>query len=103
MSVSLSGYLGYGHRMQELRCANPDCPEPPVLGRLTNDWVQVEQYSLAGSHIGEGPVRRPFAAVTCSKRCAAAVLVAAAEADDAAARQQKETQQRSYETADPFS
>lgn len=85
--------------MPELRCANPDCADQGILGRLTNDWVQVEQYSLAGSHIGEGPVRRPFAAVTCSKRCAATVLLVSADADDAAVPRQEEARQRRYEDA----
>ena len=62
----------------------------------------VAPYRLAGSHIGEGPVRRPFAAVTCSKRCAAVVLLAAVEADDEASRQQEEARKRMYESAEPF-
>lgn len=65
-------------------CANPDC-DPGPLGGTRDHWVQIEELRLVGEMRGQGPVQRRFAAVTCSKRCAAAVLTSAADADDAAA------------------
>ncbi len=63
-------------------CANPDCPD--IGDDLRSQWVQIEQLHLAGPRVGEGPLQRPFAAVTCSKRCAVAVLTAAIEAEQPA-------------------
>lgn len=64
------------------QCANPDCPD--AGGSLTSQWVQIEQIHLAGPRVGEGPLQRSFAALTCSKRCAVAVLTAELPAEDAA-------------------
>lgn len=63
------------------RCVNPDCPWSGVV--MSSHWVQVEEVLV--EQVGElgqsaGMVKREFAAVACSKRCAAAVLIAAAEA-----------------------
>jgi hypothetical protein len=63
------------------RCANPTCTKPN-FNDLRQRWVQVEEVRLVGSQLGEGPVQRLFAAVTCSKQCAADVLVAAELAEE---------------------
>src|SRR5215212_3482270 len=71
------------------QCANPECPDRPRIPGL-NHWVQSEEVEFTGSRRGEGPVRRLFAAVACSQRCAVAVMSAelpAKDAADAAVRQ----------------
>ena len=68
------------------RCANPDCPDAS-LSELTirHHWVQVQEIDLAqvGQAESAGTVRHLYAAVTCSKGCAAAVLAAQVPAEDA--------------------
>lgn len=64
-------------------CANPDCSPGPI-GGIRDHGVQSEELQLVGQMQGQGPVQHRFAAVACSKRCAAAVLTAAADADDMA-------------------
>jgi hypothetical protein len=52
---------------------------------MRHHWVQVQETDLvqAGQAESAGTVRHLFAAVTCSKRCAAAVLTAQVPAEDA--------------------
>ncbi|MBC6456371.1 hypothetical protein [Actinomadura sp. HBU206391] len=61
------------------RCANADCPSP-THSELTMSyhWVQVHEVYLQQVGQGESTVQQHrFAAVACSKACAAAVLTAA--------------------------
>jgi hypothetical protein len=53
----------------------------PAGVELSQHWVQVEEVNLAGALVGEGPVQRLFAPMTCSKRCAVAVLAAEVSAE----------------------
>ncbi len=75
------------------RCANPDCPDAS-LSELTvqHHWVQVHEIDLAqvGQAESAGTVRHLYAAVTCSKRCAAAVLAAQVPAEEAERERQRE-------------
>ncbi len=63
----------------DARVRNPDCPDAS-LRELTmrHHWVQVQEIDLAqvGQAESAGTVRHLYAAVICSKRCAAAVLAA---------------------------
>ncbi len=61
------------------KCANPDCPWSADV--MSSHWVQVQEVRLeqVGADNSSGVVKHEFAAVACSKRCAAAVLSAAAE------------------------
>ena len=68
------------------RCANPDCPDASLNGlTMPHHWVQVQETDLVqvGQAETAGAVRHLFAAITCSKRCAAAVLAAQAPAEEA--------------------
>lgn len=66
-------------------CGNPSCPNRGFSKDTRSRWVQVEETQLIGELRGQGPAQRLFAAVACSKRCAAMILTAASDADDAAA------------------
>lgn len=70
------------------QCANPDCPRSSSISNLTmkSHWVQVEEIQIQqyNDMPPQGVALRPFAAITCSKRCAAAVLTAQLAAEDAA-------------------
>ncbi len=75
------------------RCANPDCPDAS-LSELTmrHHWVQVQETDLpqVGQAESAGTVRHLYAAVTCSKRCAAAVLASQVPAEEAERQERQE-------------
>lgn len=66
-------------------CANPDCPDADKPSFMTeNRRVQIieHEFRTTGEQPAVGTVLHPFAAVTCSLRCAMAALAPAVEREE---------------------